>query len=637
MLPPLAAGTTLQNRYRLLGLLGQGGFGRTYLAEDLGRFNERCVLKEYIPIQAGPLALQKSQELFQREAQILYQIQHPQIPQFRATFEHDHRLFLVQDYAAGKTYRTLLNERLHTQPTPPAQGYFTDAEIIQLFNQLLLVLSYLHQQGIIHRDISPDNIILREPDQLPVLIDFGAVKEVATRFQAGAANTPPTTVGKPGYAPSEQMQTGQAYPSSDLYALAVTAIVLMTGREPGELLDAVNLVWHWTQWVPAVHPGLVAILNRMLSQRPGDRYPSAAAVLQDLQALSLNQVPPVPLPTVSPQPDLSQVKTVAVARPQSKPVINPATAYGTAPPRPADNPSFWDDPWAVGLLGLVLVVLTGIGSWAVVTYVMERQQGGGTSSPMPMPSPTVSAAPEPRPSPQPSPSPEPSEFSQRITLKPGEAFSREGQLQAGQTLTLLFPAEQGQQLRAILTSEGVLMTVLRPDRQPIDERAERVTAWEGALTYTGEYAIQLRPIVGLASGDYRLELLLTGAKATEPTPSPSPTESPSLEPQPEPTFDTQALDIQPDAPEVNVSGQTSPRQVKRFTVNVEEGQILAAVVLSGQAATMDIRYPDGQLVEDAAKVLSWEGQVPQAGAYQIDVVAPEPTDFTIAVRVRNPS
>jgi len=635
MLPPLAAGTTLQNRYRLLGLLGQGGFGRTYLAEDLGRFNERCVLKEYIPIQAGPLALQKSQELFQREAQILYQIQHPQIPQFRATFEHDQRLFLVQDYAAGKTYRTLLNDRLHTQPTPPAQGYFTDVDIIQLFHHLLPVLSYLHQQGIIHRDISPDNIILREPDRLPVLIDFGAVKEVATRFQAGAANTPPTTVGKPGYAPSEQMQTGQAYPSSDLYALAVTAIVLMTGREPGELFDAVNLVWHWTQWVPAVHPGLVAILERMLSQRPGDRYPSAAAVLQAIQTLSPNAPAVAAPPPAPPAPDLSQVKTVAVARPQSQPVINPATAYGTSAPRSEPKTSFWDDPWAVGLLGLVLVVLTGIGSWAVVTYVMDRQGVSSRPTPTPTESPAPSPTPDASPTPVPSPS-EPSSFSQRIILKLGEPLRREGQLQAGQTLTLRFPAEQGQRLQAILNSEGILMTVLRPDQQPIDDRAERVTAWEGELTYTGEFAVQLRPIAGLASGDYRLELLLTGASPTEPSPSPTESPSPLPEPPPEPSFETQPLDIQPDAPEVNVSGQTSPQRVKRFTVSVEAGQILSAVVLSGQAATLDIRYPDGQLVEDAGKVLSWQGQIPQGGAYQIDVVAPEPTDFTIAVGVRNP-
>ncbi|MGL4617460.1 MAG: protein kinase domain-containing protein, partial [Chroococcidiopsis sp.] len=104
--PPLQLGTVLQNRYRVDRVLGQGGFGRTYLAEDLGRFNELCALKELIPAQADNYALEKSQQLFQREAAILYQIQHPQVPQFRATFEEDRRLFLVQDYVAGKTYRT---------------------------------------------------------------------------------------------------------------------------------------------------------------------------------------------------------------------------------------------------------------------------------------------------------------------------------------------------------------------------------------------------------------------------------------------------------------------------------------------------------------------------------------------------
>jgi serine/threonine protein kinase len=101
MQPPIAIGTLLQNRYRLVNILGQGGFGRTYLVEDLGRFQERCALKELIPMQSGPYVLEKSKELFQREAAILYQIAHPQIPQFRAIFEENQRLFLVQDYVEG--------------------------------------------------------------------------------------------------------------------------------------------------------------------------------------------------------------------------------------------------------------------------------------------------------------------------------------------------------------------------------------------------------------------------------------------------------------------------------------------------------------------------------------------------------
>lgn len=101
--PPIRLGTILQNRYRLTKILGQGGFGRTYLAEDLGRFNELCALKELIPAGAENYLLEKSKELFQREAAILYQIHHPQVPQFRATFEQDKRLFLVQDYVDRKS------------------------------------------------------------------------------------------------------------------------------------------------------------------------------------------------------------------------------------------------------------------------------------------------------------------------------------------------------------------------------------------------------------------------------------------------------------------------------------------------------------------------------------------------------
>ena len=156
--PPLQLGTVLQNRYRVDRVLGQGGFGRTYLAEDLGRFNELCALKELIPAQADNYTLEKSQQLFQREAAILYQIQHPQVPQFRATFEEDRRLFLVQDYVAGKTYRTLLDEYQANGQT------FSEAEVFHLLKQLLPVLAHIHARGIIHRDISPDNIILRESD-----------------------------------------------------------------------------------------------------------------------------------------------------------------------------------------------------------------------------------------------------------------------------------------------------------------------------------------------------------------------------------------------------------------------------------------------------------------------------------------
>ena len=178
MQPSIALDTVLQNRYRLISVIGQGGFGRTYLAEDLNRFKERCALKEFIPPQGSSYALNKAKELFQREAAILYQIQHPQIPQFRATFEENQRLFLVQDYVEGKTFRMLLNDR-------KAKGIaFSETEVLQLIQQILPVLHHIHGKGIIHRDIAPDNVILRQQDGQPVLIDFGVVKEIATKVQS---------------------------------------------------------------------------------------------------------------------------------------------------------------------------------------------------------------------------------------------------------------------------------------------------------------------------------------------------------------------------------------------------------------------------------------------------------------------
>jgi serine/threonine protein kinase len=269
--------TILQNRYYIVKTIGQGGFGRTYLAQDRDRFNELCVLKEYSPAQMGTYAMEKSKELFEREAQVLYQLDHPQIPKFRASFAEDKRLFLVQDYVEGKTYSDLLKERLKNKQA------FTEAEVIQLMQQMLPILEHIHSKGIIHRDISPDNIILRNSDKLPVLIDFGVVKQgVDESGQISKA----TTVGKVGYSPNEQLQTGQVFPNSDLYALAVSCVVLMTGKKPQNLFDQNTMTWQWHQWLPALTPWFGNLLNRMMSLRPNNRFQSATEVLQQLRAFS---------------------------------------------------------------------------------------------------------------------------------------------------------------------------------------------------------------------------------------------------------------------------------------------------------------------------------------------------------------
>ncbi|MGC1396883.1 MAG: serine/threonine-protein kinase, partial [Coleofasciculaceae cyanobacterium] len=381
---PLPSGTILQNRYNLLSVLGQGGFGRTYLAEDQGRFNERCALKELIPPETGVYALEKSKELFQREATTLYQIKHPQVPQFRSNFEQDGRLFLVQDYVEGKTYRELLNERKAQTVVQPANvnpasatpnqnknGVFSESEVRSLLLQLLPVLDHLHSKSIIHRDITPDNIILRESDRMPVLIDFGVVKELATRFLAPNASAPLTTVGKVGYAPSEQIQTGRAYPSSDLYSLAVSAVVLLTGKEPQSLFDDNQLTWNWQRLVN-VSDNFASVINRMLSYRPGDRYQSANEVLQALQspqaaAPPTPMQPPLPTPQ-RPDPNVSQVATMAVGR---RP--EPPGQRDPRIPEPTSN-SITENPWIIIGLGTALALVAGLGAWAIVSSLRGDPQ-----------------------------------------------------------------------------------------------------------------------------------------------------------------------------------------------------------------------------------------------------------------------
>ncbi|WP_298913197.1 serine/threonine-protein kinase [uncultured Nostoc sp.] len=293
--PEITAGTLIDNRYTIQKLLGQGGLGRTYLAFDTRRFNEACVLKEFAPIGTGESGLEQYRNLFKREAKILHQLQHPQIPKFLACFEGDNRLFLVQEYVDGKTYSRLLGELQR-------QGRnFSEEEVIEWLKNLLPVLEYVHQHNIIHRDISPDNIMLPDGKDLPVLIDFGVGKQIADINEARSSNHQVTfvgkmsLVGKVGYAPREQISLGLCSPSSDLYALGVTAIVLLTGRDPSLLMDQYSLEWNW-RYYTYVTDDLAQILDYMLADRPNNRYQTAKEVLIDLERIGEPEVamsPPI--------------------------------------------------------------------------------------------------------------------------------------------------------------------------------------------------------------------------------------------------------------------------------------------------------------------------------------------------------
>ncbi|MEM8543970.1 MAG: protein kinase [Cyanobacteria bacterium P01_H01_bin.119] len=281
-LPP---GEKVAGRYVIQRLLGQGGFGCSYLAEDTQRFSELCVLKEFVPNQKSGGNLQKALDLFKREAKTLYQINHPQVPKFLACFTQAQRLFIVQEYIDGITYAQMVRRKRQQKET------FSEAEVTQWLRQMLHVLDYLHGLSLIHRDISPDNVIFSRDRNLPILIDFGLVNDAINRIwsQANQAENdkPASMVGKFGYSPPEQMQLGQCYPCSDLYALGVTAVVLLTCQKPRELMDQTSLDWQWQQQVN-LNPALVEVLEKLTASRPRDRYQAAKDVLLALDAVPVH-------------------------------------------------------------------------------------------------------------------------------------------------------------------------------------------------------------------------------------------------------------------------------------------------------------------------------------------------------------
>ncbi|MGB7250412.1 MAG: serine/threonine-protein kinase [Phormidesmis sp.] len=650
MQPAVPIGTLLQNHYRIVQLLGQGGFGRTYLAEDQGRFNERCAIKEFVPLQGEDRFSDKATQLFQREASVLYQISHPQIPQFRATFEEDERLFLVQDYVDGPTYHNVLSQRR-------SQGRaFSETEVRRFLQQILPVLAHIHAKGIIHRDISPDNIILRQQDQLPVLIDFGVVKEVVTRMQMDGVVSHATTVGKAGYAPSEQMQTGRAYPSSDLYALAVTAVVLLTGKEPQVLFDDVNATWRW-QEETTVSPELAGVLNKALSYKPGDRFASVRQMAEALQSgLPPQQTPPPQMPPRQVPPP-SQMKTVAVGRanpnatgvnPSSVGPGNPTVSRPTTVHQPSTHmvmpsererpsSSMLENPLAVGGLAVGLAAIAGFGGWAVV-----QNLEGPTATPTPTITslPPVDRTSTPTPTPTQS-APKPVEYQQpQLELSPGVTKTVEGNMRQGDKVNYPLVATAGQTLTVEQSEEGVLLSVLGPNGEPVSRQANRVVRWEGIIEEDGEYTVQLSPVRGVANSDYSLAVTLGEIPAPPEPETPDPDEGGNVRPDPpteepiQPEVRSQRVSFPPGSDGVLVANGVGPGQIRRYLVNAQEGQIMTVQITDSQGAVIfDVLMPGGEMMADASGIVYWESFLPVGGDYAIDVRADQASEFTLEIRV----
>jgi serine/threonine protein kinase len=346
---PLTAGERVHARYRIERLLGKGAFGATYLVSDEERFGATCALKELQPRDASSEA--KARQLFEREARVLLGLKHPQIPALHAYFEESGRYYLVQEAIDGRPLDRYVHE----------VGPLDEPTVRRIVLEVLGVLEYLHgrQPPVLHRDIKPSNLIRGEDGRVHV-IDFGAVREaLAVTALADTA----TTIGTPGYAPFEQA-LGKPTQASDLHALGMTALYLLSGRGPSEWRDP-DTTDSAVLGRTGASPEFEGFLTRMIADPP-DRFASAAQARAQLLG--------------------EDTRLGAV------PVGGAATTVLYAEPARLDPPAR-STPQRAGVsrrvvtVGGVVAVLAGLGIWTAVSGGNEGAAGDSDGDP------SVTAAP----------------------------------------------------------------------------------------------------------------------------------------------------------------------------------------------------------------------------------------------------
>ncbi len=267
----------LCGRYQIIQELGRGGFGVTYLATDTSS-NILCAIKKLDPLNAD---LETAKRFFHREVNILNTLQtNQQVPKFFDYLEEDNNYYIVEEYIEGTSLAELVHQK------------WPEYTVVNFLQQILSVLAYLHAKNIIHRDVKPSNLIIRKGDNRFVLIDFGSVKKLDSQYPSSQSSITQTMIGTPGYAPSEQM-AGRPRFNSDIYALGLTAIQLLTGMHPREL--------RWDEKDRIILPSeinidasLSAILAKMVYNNPDHRYQSVNTVIEDLNKTKISSSPTQP-------------------------------------------------------------------------------------------------------------------------------------------------------------------------------------------------------------------------------------------------------------------------------------------------------------------------------------------------------
>lgn len=278
-MPPAVAapGQLIAGRYRLDRLLSPAddlGQGQLWLASDQ--------LAGEAPVALRQLPATVDQARIQTLWGRLQGVLHPQVPRLGAAVSEAGHLWLVREWQAGRTYQQLRHSRAERQLV------FGAGEVLLLLRQLLPVLAALHGQELLHGDLSPANLLRRDRDGLPVLLDFGLLGEIGGIAPAGLRGA------TPGYAAPELLRGEPAQPWMDLHALGVVALVLLSGDEPAALLDPVTMAWRWPAALER-EAALAEPLQRLLSRDPGRRFVSAGQALLALQAVEMPEsTGPVP-------------------------------------------------------------------------------------------------------------------------------------------------------------------------------------------------------------------------------------------------------------------------------------------------------------------------------------------------------
>ena len=279
-------GTTIRERFEIIKFISSGAFGKTYLGIDKDNpFKSQCLVKYLCPI--NPTSIEIAKKLFENEASCLSTLgEHPQIPRLLSYFEEEEKFFLVQELVKGQdlTSEFSSGER------------WSEGKTVEFLQELLSILSVVHQNNTIHRDIKPANIMRCQETGKLVLIDFGAVKESLRLDQTGMTMFSSIAIGTPPYMSPEQAMA-KPEKCSDIYAVGVLGIQALTGLTSRELinlsLDSDNLEGIFKECSITNSFQLKYVLGKMVSFQCKQRYVDADEASKALE-------PTIPVPSVNP-------------------------------------------------------------------------------------------------------------------------------------------------------------------------------------------------------------------------------------------------------------------------------------------------------------------------------------------------